>query len=100
MRYRRTITIRLKTANDLCRMLKRVREDDYYYLTVNDRLQAAISTTPLTGRMDLRDSQQLHENEMERIQTDLRDVRVRIGAQQQELQTASDEVGLKLREFF
>uniref|UniRef100_A0A5K3EL91 Titin n=1 Tax=Mesocestoides corti TaxID=53468 RepID=A0A5K3EL91_MESCO len=92
-RYRRTITIRLRTANELSRLLKRIREDECYYLAVNDRLKSMATGIPLLqGHVNLHESQPLKEGEIARIQADLMDVQSRLESQQEALKQALEEL--------
>ena len=84
-RHRRTITIRLRIADDLNRLLRLIREDEYYHQAVNSRLKSIAS-------VDMRVSQQLRESEMIRIHTDMLEVQSRLESQQPALQHALDEV--------
>ncbi|EUB61840.1 hemicentin [Echinococcus granulosus] len=91
--HRRTITIRLRIADDLNRLLRRIREDEYYYQALNDRLKSVAIETPLAlSGVDLRVGQELREGEMSNIQADLLEVRSRLESQQRMLQHALDEV--------
>lgn len=92
-RYRRTITIRLRMAEDLNRLLRRIREDEYYYQAVNDRLKSvAAGTLMAPSGVDLRVSQQLREGELMRIHSDMTEVRTRLEFQLKALHTALEEV--------
>ncbi|VDN12685.1 unnamed protein product [Dibothriocephalus latus] len=91
-RYRRTIHIRLKVANDLKRILREVREDDYYFGLFNDRLQTILSKSPITDGLDFHNGPQLHETEIANIQSELQDVTSRIANQQQALERALDNL--------
>lgn len=85
----------MRIADDLNRLLRRIREDEYYYQAVNDRLKSVATETPLTSSgVDLRVSQELRESEMSHIHTDLLEVRSRLESQQRTLQHALDEVSV------
>ncbi|VDM30429.1 unnamed protein product, partial [Hydatigera taeniaeformis] len=91
--HRRTVTIRLRIADDLNRLLRRIREDEYYYQALNDRLKSVAAETPLTSSdVNLRVSQELREGEISHIHSDLLEVRSRLESQQRTLQQALDEL--------
>uniref|UniRef100_A0A183TUB8 Non-specific protein-tyrosine kinase n=1 Tax=Schistocephalus solidus TaxID=70667 RepID=A0A183TUB8_SCHSO len=91
-RYRRTLNIRLKVADDLIRILRSVREDDYYFGLFSDRLQTVLVGMPLTDGRDFHTSPQLHEIEIDHIHSELQDVTSRIANQQQALERALDNL--------
>ncbi|VDN97244.1 unnamed protein product, partial [Rodentolepis nana] len=92
-RYRRTITIRLRMAEDLNGLLRRIREDEYYYQAVNDRIKSiAAGRSQIHGGVDMRVSRQLREGEMTRIHSDMMEVRTRLESQQMALKSALEEI--------
>lgn len=92
-RYRRTITIRLRMAEDLNNLLRRIREDEYYYQAVNDRIKSIATGAPqMPGGVDMKVSQQLRESEMTRIHSDMMEVRTRLESQQTALKSVLEGV--------
>ena len=94
-RYRHTISVRLRIADELNRLLRRIREDEYYHQAVNDRLKSAANGAQLVpSGVEIRVSQQMRESEIIRIHTDMLEVQSRLEFQQQAMQRALDEVRL------
>ncbi len=78
----------------MAKLLRQIREDDYHYMAVTERLQTFSYTTgSLAGRLDtLKDTQRLQDVERERMQGELAQLKSRLDIQQRALQNASDDV--------